>query len=91
LTVSGFTTTPIQGGVPAIGLADIDRGWISGAVAPAGSRALVAVEGANTKDVLISGCDLRDVAQPFEATGITATGAVREEANILMSPRAKAI
>jgi hypothetical protein len=83
LTVSGFTTTPINGGVPAIGLTDIDRGWISGAVAPAGSRALVTVEGAKTKDVLISGCDLRDVAQPFEATGITATGAVRAEVNIL--------
>jgi hypothetical protein len=83
LTVSGFTATSIQGGVPVIGLTNIDRGWISGAVAPAGSRALVDVEGAKTKDVLISGCDLRDAAQPFEAIGITETGAVREEANIL--------
>jgi len=81
LTVCGFNTMPIQDGVPAIGLTGIDRGWISGAAAPAGSRALLTVDGARAKDILISGCDLREAAQTFEAAGTAAKGAVRAEFN----------
>jgi hypothetical protein len=82
LTICGFDTTPIKDGVPAIGLIDIDSGWISQAVTPIGSKALLAVQGGKTKNILISGCDLREAAQPFEVTNAAAAGMVRAEFNI---------
>jgi hypothetical protein len=66
-----------------MGLTDVDRGWISGAVAPEGSKALITVQGVKTKDILISGCDLREAAQPFEVTNAATLGVVRAELNIL--------
>ncbi len=89
LTVSSFETTSIKDGIPAIGLTNIDRGWISGAVAPTGSRAILTVEGPKTKDILISGCDLREAAQPFEATNLPASDPIRAEFNILETVRKK--
>jgi hypothetical protein len=82
LTICGFDTTPIKDGVPAIALTDIDCGWISQAAAPIGSKALLTVQGAKTKNTLISGCDLREAVHPFEVTDIAAAGVVRAEFNI---------
>lgn len=82
LIICGFDTTAIKDGIPAIALTDVDSGWISQAVAPAGSKALATVQGAKTKGILISGCDLREAAQPFESTATVGASAVRTEFNI---------
>ncbi len=70
LTICGFDTTPIKDGVPPIGLTDVDRGWISQAVAPVGSKALLTVKGSKTKNTLISNCDLREAFQFCRGNGI---------------------
>ena len=81
LTICGFETTPIEGDTPPIELTDVDGSWISQAAAPPGSKALLTVKGAKTKDTLISSCDLREAAHPFEMLD-TAAGVVRAEFNI---------
>jgi hypothetical protein len=87
-TENGFENTTFSNSVlfnedvPPISLTDIDRGWISGAVAPEGSSALLTVHGAKTKNALISGCDLREAEKTFAVTGTAISGAVRAELNI---------
>jgi len=81
LTVRGFQTTAINDGVPPLGLVDVNSAWVSGAAAPTGSRALLAVTGSQAAEILVSGCDLREAAQPVETGGGAATNAVRAEFN----------
>lgn len=82
-TLSGFDTTTILGGIPAIGLADIDHGWITAAAAPPKSKALLSVHGAKTTELLISGCDAREADTLLEKSDTLPASAVRAELNIL--------
>ena len=87
LTVDGFRTTPAIGGVPPVVLAGTKDVWISGAVAPVHSRALAGVEGSETSNLLISGCDLRGSARLAEVSTDVKAGAVRGEFNIAHDKR----
>ncbi|MDR3734181.1 MAG: glycoside hydrolase family 28 protein [Acidobacteriaceae bacterium] len=59
LTLTGLTTTAVVGGIPPLGLNSVSSAWISAVAAPAGSQALLSVQGAQSADILVSGCDAR--------------------------------
>ena len=82
LTLNGFRSTPASGGVPPLVLTGTRDAWLSGAAAPAHSSALAKVEGSQTSNILISGCDLREAAKLAEIAADVNAGAVRGEFNI---------
>ena len=87
LTLDGFRTTSAIGSVPPMVLTGTRDVWISGAVAPIRSKALVGVEGSGTSNLLISGCDLRGAAQLAEISAEVKADAVRGEFNIAHDKR----
>lgn len=82
LRLDGFRTTPVSGGVPPLVFTDTRDAWISGSIAPKDSTALAKVEGSQTNNLLITGCDLRGTARLADITTEVNTGAVRGEFNI---------
>ncbi len=83
LTMNGFRTTRAnEGGVPPLVLTGTQDVWISGAVAPVRSSALARVEGSQTSNVLITGCDVRGTAKLTDVSPEVSAGAVRGEFNI---------
>ena len=82
LTLSGFSTTPVSEGVPAVSLINVDKAWLSGAVAPTGAKALLSVHGELTSSILVTGCDVREAANTIEPAPEVPASALREEFNI---------
>jgi hypothetical protein len=87
LTLDGFRTTTVTGGVPPIVLTGTRDVWICDAMAPTHSKALVGVEGSETSNLLISGCDLRRAARLAEISAGVKADAVRGEFNITHEKR----
>jgi len=83
LMLNGFRTTPASGGVPPLVLTGTRDVWISGAAAPMNSSALARIEGNQTSDLLISGCDLRGAAKLVELSSEVNPDTIRGEFNIL--------
>ena len=83
LTLDGFRTTPASGGVPPLVLTGTRDVWISGAAAPVNSSALAKIEGSETSNLLISGCDLRGAAKLADLSADVNPDTIRGEFNIL--------
>ena len=83
VSLSDYRTTPIRGGIPSIDLIDVEHAWIAGAVAPAGSNALLTVKGAKFHNILVSGCDLRETGKLVEVGEGSTETAVRGEFNVM--------
>jgi hypothetical protein len=82
LKLDGFGTTPVSGGMPPlvfIGARDV---WVTGTTAPARSRALVGIEGNQSDNLLISGCDLRGATKLADISSEVNAGVLRAEFNI---------
>jgi hypothetical protein len=80
--LSGFSTTPVADGVPVLSFVNVDKAWLSAAVAPTGAKALLSVQGENPNNILVTGCDLREAANTAEiAPGVPAK-TLHEEFNI---------
>ena len=56
----GLQSTPVSNGEPMLQLESVTGAWLSGSKAPKGSRALLKTQA--SKDILVSGCDLRGCA-----------------------------
>ena len=56
----GLQSTPVSNGEPMLQLESVTGAWLSGSKAPKGSRALLRTQA--SKDILVSGCDLRGCA-----------------------------
>lgn len=82
LTLDGFRTTPVVNGVPPLVLTDTRDVWISSTAAPENSTALARIEGQETSNLLISGCDLRGAAKLADVSPEIKADAVRAEFNI---------
>lgn len=83
LRASDLSSTPIQGDQPMIKLVQSGDVWISGSAAPAGTKAFLAVEGADSANILISGCDLRGAAQATAESGEVPPKTITTSGNIL--------
>lgn len=57
-------STPAVGGEPMLQLDSVTGAWFSDAKAPKGSRALLSSK--SSKNILVSGCDLRGCAAAAE-------------------------
>lgn len=55
LTFSGIRSSPVAGAKPVIELVDCFDSWVTGCQLPRDTRTLVAVEGAKSHDVIVSG------------------------------------
>ena len=87
LTINGFQTTPAIGGVPPLVLTGTRDVWISGSVAPLNSTAFAKIDGSQTSNLLISGCDVRGAAKLAEVAAEVNGDAVRTEFNITKQGR----
>ena len=83
LELHGFRTTSALAGVPPLVLTGVRDAWLSGAVAPVNSATLAKVNGSQTSDILISGCDVRAAGTLAEVAVNVSAGAVRGEFNIM--------
>jgi hypothetical protein len=82
LKVAGFDSSPVSDGVPVIELSDVDGGWISRVAAPVGSKSLLAIQGPQSNNILISGCDHRKAGKLAEIAAEVPAGAIRDVLNI---------
>jgi predicted acyl esterase len=64
LRCSGLQSTPAVNGEPMLQMGDVNGAWLSDTKAPQGARALLKLK--SSKDILISGCDLRNCAAVVE-------------------------
>ena len=64
LRCSGLQSTPTINGEPMVQLGDVNGAWLSETRAPQGVRALLKVK--SSKDILVSGCELRGGAAIVE-------------------------
>jgi len=85
LTLSGLTTTPVAGGVPPLGLNGVHHAWVSAVAAPTGAQALLALQGSQSADILVSGCDARQAATLAQVDHDVPPSALRTEFNIINS------
>jgi hypothetical protein len=60
LHCDGLHSTPVVNGEPMLQLENVDGAWLSQAKAPKGARALLKMR--SSKDILVSGCDVRGCA-----------------------------
>jgi polygalacturonase len=60
LQCEGLQSTPALNGEPMLQMKDVDGAWLTQAKAPKGARALIKLH--SSKDILVSGCDLRGCA-----------------------------
>jgi hypothetical protein len=82
LTSAGFRTTLASGGVPPLVLTNTRDVWISAAAAPINSNCLARIEGSQTSNLLISGCDIRGAEKLADISADVSADAVRGEFNI---------
>ena len=82
LKLDGFTSTSAIGGVPPVLLANTRDVWISGTAAPINSSALARIEGSESSNLLISGCDIRCAAKLADVSAEVNANVVRGEFNI---------
>jgi hypothetical protein len=82
LKLDGFTSSSAIGGVPPILLTNTRDVWISGTAAPMNSSALARIEGSESGNLLISGCDIRNAAKLADISAEVNSGVVRGEFNI---------
>jgi hypothetical protein len=82
LKLDGFTSTSAIGGVPPVLLTNTRDVWISGTVATINSSALARIEGSESGNVLISGCDIRGAAKLADISVEVNASVVRGEFNI---------
>jgi hypothetical protein len=82
LKLDGFTSTSTIGRVPPILLTNTRDVWISGTAAPLNSSALARIEGNESANLLISGCDIRGAAKLADISAEVNAGVVRGEFNI---------
>lgn len=66
LRCSALQSTPVKNGEPVLQLANVTGAWVSETKAPNGARALLKAE--SSKDILVSGCDLRSGAVVAEGS-----------------------
>lgn len=64
LQCTGLQSTLAVAGEPMVQMEDVNGAWLCGAKAPKGSRALLKSQ--SSKDILVSGCDLRGCAAAAE-------------------------
>jgi hypothetical protein len=81
LALSGFCTTPVSEGVPPVSLVNVDKAWLSGAVAPAGAKALLSLQGEHSNNILVSGCDIREASKLAEFGDGVAPNVVQAASN----------
>jgi hypothetical protein len=82
MQISGLSSTPTQGQQPVVKLVQCGDIWISQSAAPAGSNAYLAVEGGESKSILLSGCDLRGAKRDVDRSSEVPAGAVTASGNI---------
>ena len=82
LTLAGFSTTAISSNVPPLIFTGTRDAWISGATAPANSSALAKIEGSQSSNLLLTGCDARNAARLADISADVPDGAVRAEFNL---------
>jgi hypothetical protein len=78
----GIKSSPIAGSQPVIQVSNAKDAWISGAAAPANTAGYIAVSGAESSGVLISGCDLRNARKGIVVGSEVPQQAVTESGNI---------
>jgi hypothetical protein len=83
LRISGLSSTPTDGDQPLMKLAQSSDAWISDSSAPSGTKAFLAVEGADSANILVSGCDLRGAERAAEIGEGVSPKAVTSIGNIL--------
>jgi polygalacturonase len=86
LRIAGLSTTPGRevghDGPPLMRLIQSANAWISGCAAPAGTKALLEVEGPASASILLSGCDLRGAERPFAVSGEAPPTSVQASGNL---------
>ncbi len=82
LRIDGFETTPPSAGVPPLVFTGIRNAWVTGAAAPSNSSALAKIDGAQTSNLLFTGCDIRDAAKLADIAPDVSASAVRGEFNV---------
>jgi hypothetical protein len=75
-------STPLKGEEPIIKLVQSGDAWISECAAPAGSKAFLSVEGADSASILLSNCDLRGAERAFDASSNVPAQAIQVSGNI---------
>ena len=85
LRVSNLSSTPTQGDQPMIKLVQSADAWISDTAAPAGTKTFLSVEGADSANILMSGCDLRAAGQPTAQSAEVPPKTVTGSGNIVNS------
>ncbi|HET8636974.1 MAG TPA: hypothetical protein VFL96_09000, partial [Acidobacteriaceae bacterium] len=80
--LDGIKSSSIAGGQPVIQVSNAKDTWISGSAAPANTAEYVAVSGAESSGVLISGCDLRNARKGITVGSEVPQQAVVESGNI---------
>jgi hypothetical protein len=68
ILVDGLRTTAIAGPQPVIAMQDTSDAWVRNCAAPAGAASFLRAGGGGSKDILISGCDLRGAAKPVDSS-----------------------
>jgi len=80
--MDGIKSSPIAGSQPVIQLIDAKETWVSGSAAPANTAQYIAVSGAETSGVLVSGCDLRYARKGIAPGSEVPEQAVAESGNV---------
>ena len=88
LEVTGLRVSAQANGSPVIDLRQTRDAWVRDGRAPAGAPSLVSVRGANTENILISGCDLLKATQPVTIAADAVPSSVTLANNIVRTGRA---
>ena len=83
LEIAGLGVPRQGNGSPVIELRQTKDAWVRDARAGRGAPSLVHVRGAASAQILVSGCDLRDAAQPVTLASGATPGSVTVSGNIL--------
>lgn len=81
--ISGLATTAVTGDQPIVKLVDSSDVWISESAAPLATKTFVEAGGADSSNILISGCDLRTAGSASKTTGNAPQNAVIAKGNIV--------
>ena len=86
LRCNGLQSTPAVNGEPMVQMGDVTGAWLSETKAPQGARALLKLK--SSKEILVSGCDLRGCAAIAEGDVGGAHGRIqRAKDNMIDSAR----
>jgi len=72
ILVDGLRTTPIAGPQPVIAMQDTSNAWVRNCAAPARAASFLRALGDGSKEILVSGCDLRSAAAPVDSSSKSA-------------------